>query len=383
MPKIFVSYSHDSDSHKTRVTDFVSRLRNQDVTVVYDQDIAKIGGPDEGWARWCERQLVEADFVLACCTAMFHERFDGEQQPDTSRGVAWEAQTIRQYLYDNSSANRKVRALLLEETDRAYIPNALRPYSVFVATHDVSYGELLGWLRVTPAGATPPPFSVDWLPPADDFVRQLADRVEEFERFKSMLSGRSAQRAFLIQGPSSSGKTALIHECIAYAEHRGVPHFHVDFKGGLSLEEAFPSLLFDLGQNTPRETHALAVIAVLQRLKEPLLLAFDSYHEAPQSGQNWIETRLLPQIDRCPALVVAIAGQTIPEKSARSWSPRAWTVSLRPIHRVEDWVDFAERRYGPTKLKPEHVEAFTFALHGDPGKVSAMLGVLAENLSAA
>jgi hypothetical protein len=61
MPKVFVSYSHDSDVHKARVKDFVSRLRSQDIRVVCDEDIAKIGGPDEGWPRWCERQIVESD----------------------------------------------------------------------------------------------------------------------------------------------------------------------------------------------------------------------------------------------------------------------------------------------------------------------------------
>src|SRR3954451_17992516 len=82
MPKVFVSYSHDSDLHRKRVADFVSRLRNADISVVWDDDVASVGGPDEGWDRWSERQIVECDFVLACCTGLYRERFNGEQPPD-------------------------------------------------------------------------------------------------------------------------------------------------------------------------------------------------------------------------------------------------------------------------------------------------------------
>jgi hypothetical protein len=78
--KVFVSYSHDSDEHQSRVATFVARLRGHGIVVVYDEDVASGGGPDEGWPRWCERQIVESDYVLACCTAMFYERFEGKQE---------------------------------------------------------------------------------------------------------------------------------------------------------------------------------------------------------------------------------------------------------------------------------------------------------------
>jgi hypothetical protein len=147
-PKVFVSYSHDSDAHKARVRDVVARLRGQGLVVVFDQDMAGVGGPAEGWPRWCERQIVECDYVLACCTAMFHERFEGEAEENTGRGVAWEALSIRQYLYANANANRKVRALILEESDRAHVPNVLQNYSVFLTTPQDICEELRGWLGV-------------------------------------------------------------------------------------------------------------------------------------------------------------------------------------------------------------------------------------------
>ena len=127
--RVFVSYSHDSDEHKARVRAFVARLRGDGIDVVYDEDVASIGGPDEGWPRWCERQIVELDYVLACCTAMFHAAFRGQADGRRGQGVAWEAISIRQYLYENANANRKVRTLVLEEGASRHIPSALRPYS--------------------------------------------------------------------------------------------------------------------------------------------------------------------------------------------------------------------------------------------------------------
>ena len=73
----------------------------------------------------------------------------------------------------------------------------------------------------------------------------MADRSDEFERFRNMLAGRDPHRALLVQGPSNSGKSELMRECIRYAQHRGVPFSHIDLKGGLPLEDVFESLLLD------------------------------------------------------------------------------------------------------------------------------------------
>jgi hypothetical protein len=399
MPKVFVSYSHDSDAHKARVAAFVARLRGEGISVVYDEDLAGVGGPDEGWDRWCERQIVECDYVLACCTVMFHQRFDNPQAAEGARGVPWEAHFIRQYLYDNPTANKKVRPLIFEEGDRGHIPNALRSFSCFLPTDNSSYASLLGWLKaaaipisatalmaIAGAPAAPQPPAIDWPPRADDFPRRLADRSPEFDRFKNMLAGRGQQRILLVQGPSGSGKTVLVEECIDYARHREVLASHIDFKGGQSLEAVSDCLLLDLQATMPKVSAALpparpfAVIADLQALRTPTFIAFDTYQAAPQAARDWVETQLLPRIARCPAVVIAIAGQTIPEHSGRSWAPLAHTAALPPILHVEDWVDFLGRRHGRTDISRERIETLTLATNGDPGQVSALLGALVQNL---
>src|SRR3954468_12606651 len=151
MPKVFVSYSHDSAEHKKRVAALVSRLRGEEgVSVVWDDDLASVGGPDEGWDMWSERQIVECEFVLACCTGKYRERFNGQLPPGAGLGVAWEARFIRQYLYKSATVNRKVRVLLFEEEDRAHIPELLQAYHAFCPVSDEGYSQLLGWLARAP-----------------------------------------------------------------------------------------------------------------------------------------------------------------------------------------------------------------------------------------
>ena len=125
------------------------------------------------------------------------------------------------------------------------------------------------------------------------------------------------------------------------------------------------------------------MIADLQRVRNPVLLLFDTYEQAPQGAQNWVETQLLRRIARCPALVVVIAGQKVPEQSGKNWTGLARTVALLPISRIEDWVDYVVRSLGSALIKPEHVEFAMLMNDGDPGRISAILKAFAQRLAAA
>jgi hypothetical protein len=113
-----------------------------------------------------------------------------------------------------------------------------------------------------------------------------------------------------------------------------------------------------------------------------LLLLFDTYEQAPQGAQNWVETQLLQRIARCPALVVVTAGQRVPEQSGKNWTDFARTVALSPILRVDDWVDYAGRNFASVPITREHVQALMLTNDGDPGRISAVLEMLAHRLSA-
>jgi hypothetical protein len=91
---------------------------------------------------------------------------------------------------------------------------------------------------------------------------------------------------------------------------------------------------------------------------------------------------LLSRVDRCPALVVSVAGRKIPEHGGRTWAPLAHVVALPPIQEADDWIDFVHRHYGKTSVKRDYVEAFTIAMKGDPGGVSTMIDALVSSMPA-
>ena len=51
MARVFISYSHDSDAHKTDIHDLAKRLGADNLTVIIDQDQLP-AGPAEGWPDW-------------------------------------------------------------------------------------------------------------------------------------------------------------------------------------------------------------------------------------------------------------------------------------------------------------------------------------------
>ena len=57
--RVFISYSHDSDSHRQFVADLSAALRQDGLDCLIDQYIT--GFPPEGWQRWMESEIEQAD----------------------------------------------------------------------------------------------------------------------------------------------------------------------------------------------------------------------------------------------------------------------------------------------------------------------------------
>lgn len=90
-PRVFISYSHDSDEHKSCVLGFARRLRADGINVVLDQDELF---PKEGWPRWTEKQLEQSDFVLTVCTEAYRRRIEGREEAGHGLGVRWEGNLV-------------------------------------------------------------------------------------------------------------------------------------------------------------------------------------------------------------------------------------------------------------------------------------------------
>jgi hypothetical protein len=71
VPRVFISYSHDSKSHKDWVLNLSTRLRKNGVDVVLDQWDVKLGSDI---AKFIEQGLSESDRIIMICTENYVEK---------------------------------------------------------------------------------------------------------------------------------------------------------------------------------------------------------------------------------------------------------------------------------------------------------------------
>jgi len=86
-PRVFISYSKDSDAHRERVLLLVQRLRKDGIDAWFEEFE---DSPPQGWPRWRTEQLTQADFVVLVCTTTYRRWFEGQEHPGEGQGVALE-----------------------------------------------------------------------------------------------------------------------------------------------------------------------------------------------------------------------------------------------------------------------------------------------------
>jgi len=136
MPKVFISYSHDSPGHSARVLGLANALRGHGVDAELDQYHVR---PEHGWPHWCEEQLREenAEFVLLVCTETYRERVENKAPADEGRGVYWEGAIIYNYFYD-AKGNRRFIPILLDGAQSDCMPWPIRNHTHYsIATFDL------------------------------------------------------------------------------------------------------------------------------------------------------------------------------------------------------------------------------------------------------
>jgi hypothetical protein len=158
MPKVFISYSHDSPEHSARVLEFANALRREHgVDVELDQYHVR---PEHGWPHWCEEQLraENAEFVLLVCTETYRQRVENKVPADEGHGVYWEGAIIYDYLYD-AKGNRRFIPILFDGAKSDCIPRPIRSHTRYsIATFsldDDGYHKLYRELTRQPAVEKP------------------------------------------------------------------------------------------------------------------------------------------------------------------------------------------------------------------------------------
>lgn len=143
-PKVFISYSHDSVTHGDEVLRFSNRLRSEGIDCSLDQYEES---PPEGWPRWMDAQIRNADFVLMVCSDLYRKKVEGEVGTDVGLGVKWEGNLIYQYLYDSGAVNKRFVPVLFADGQIEHIPRAVRGSTHYRVSNQVEYDRLYWRLR--------------------------------------------------------------------------------------------------------------------------------------------------------------------------------------------------------------------------------------------
>lgn len=120
IPKIFISYSHDSKEHKKWVLNLSNKLRNDAIGTIIDQADLKVGGNLGSFMNLIE----EVDRVLVICTKKYYEKSQSKKG-----GVAYENYLITSEIIQNLGSEKFIPIIRQDETREdgsLFIPTALK-----------------------------------------------------------------------------------------------------------------------------------------------------------------------------------------------------------------------------------------------------------------
>lgn len=179
--RVFISYSHDSPRHQTRVLELSNRLRAEGVDCQID---VYYEAPPEGWPRWMLNQVDDADYVLVVCTEPYERRFRGKDQPGRGKGAKWEGAVITQQLYDAELHNTRFIPVLLDASDESNIPIVLRGTTFYDVSTEEGYQRLYRRVTAQPEIDVPPVADTIREMPTKDVVseQRVADAKEKLKQ---------------------------------------------------------------------------------------------------------------------------------------------------------------------------------------------------------
>ena len=143
-PKVFISYSQDSISFADKVLAFSNRLRSEGIDTILDQYEES---PAEGWPRWMDRNIDDAEYVLVIGSVGYAQKAYGQTPSGKGLGVKWESNIIYQKIYSADTLNSKFIPVVFNESDIKYIPTPLQGVTHYNIGNNAGYDKLYWRLR--------------------------------------------------------------------------------------------------------------------------------------------------------------------------------------------------------------------------------------------
>jgi hypothetical protein len=318
-PRVFISYSQESEAHSEWALALANRLRADGVEAFIDRYVSWL---ENGWRPWMSEQIEQADWVLVVCTEEYRGRFDGNSAAGSGRGVRWESQHITQALYDDKFSNKRFVPVLPPNGDEGFIPLPLKDSRNFRL--DDQYDDLYRLLTDQPATPAPDLGKLRHLPPLPVLAPtnaepaataqmpppEIANPYPGLAAFKPedcrFFFGREEETARVVKrleqtrfvsvvGGSGTGKSSLVAAGVVPALRKlHAPLTYLRFKPQAdpfrqlaeTLDRALPEERLTLG--LPRQERirqalaadpATALAEYLGKLAKPVLLFADQFEE--------------------------------------------------------------------------------------------------------
>ncbi len=231
-PKVFVSYSHDSQEHKKWVLDLATRLRNSGVDAIIDQWELR---PGDDLPHFMETHLADSDYVVMVCTDIYVEKAN-----EGTGGVGYEKMIITADLLSSIDSNKVVPVIRQFGTHN--VPTFLKTklFVNFSKDDDYEFGfdELvrtfhdapifkkpeIGNNPFTPVSETPPEKSGDPVREIMKFVIADFENGEDYTAYKSLVHAVDMSRIMLdiiIEEAIGKGYIALDNDGDVYLQPEG------------------------------------------------------------------------------------------------------------------------------------------------------------------
>ncbi len=149
---IFISYSHDNKEHANRILALANRLIKDGIDCTIDQYEPH---PPEGWPQWMSKQLEKARFVLIICTQTYLDRWNGTEPDGVGKGVKWEANLVRNYIYREDSRIKRFIPVVFRAGDTPVIPMEFQGHTFYCLDSAEGYDELYRRLTSQPSVKKP------------------------------------------------------------------------------------------------------------------------------------------------------------------------------------------------------------------------------------
>jgi hypothetical protein len=200
VPKVFVSYAHESRAHKAQVLAFATFLRDAGIEVVLDawSDDAR-----QDWYVWAIREMTAADHVLVIASERYRVIGDGNGPNLENRGLQAEAALLRELVHaDRATWLPKVLPVVLPGHTVDQIPLFLQPHTAshYLVTSIDTTGteELLRVVLRRSRHLVPEVGAARPAPPEPAQVRDALERAPAVNQINGTVHGKVIQADTII-----------------------------------------------------------------------------------------------------------------------------------------------------------------------------------------